>query len=88
MLTSIFDPDEDDSWKWKPKGEEGDWERCQCYCHRSGGRMVHVMACCCGGWKKTWQLIGKEMAAEQEARRAREQKATTYKPPHGGYPSV
>lgn len=85
MFDNLLD---DQSWRFKPKGEPGDWERCTCACHSSMGRMIHVMACCHGGWKKTFQLIGKEMLASQAARRAREQKAKTYRPVHGGYPSA
>ena len=86
MLISMFDPeDEDMSWQFRPKGEEGDWERCRCDCHRFRcGMVMHCVPCCMGGWKKTFQLLGKEYQAEL----AKRQKSATYKPAHGGYPDV
>lgn len=86
MLTSSFEDYDDSYFAWTPKGEPGDWERCECYCHRSGGRMVHCVPCCMGGWKKTFRLIAKEMAALQAEKARKQQKAITYKPAHGGYP--
>lgn len=74
-------------WGFRPEGGPGDWERCQCDCHRPGlGRSVHVMACCLGGWKKTFQRIAREMREYQEKMVRERQIATVYRPAHGGYP--
>jgi hypothetical protein len=82
--------EEFESFRWRPNGEPGDWEPCHCACHRSFRcgmpRMMHVMPCCIGGWKKTFQLIAKEMAAYQAEEMRKRQTAITYRPAHGGYP--
>lgn len=87
MLTSIFDTTEGPNpWFWNgPPGEPGDYERCQCFCHSPGIKAVHVMACCNGGWKATFQLIGKRY---REAQERAQLKSTTYRPAHGGYPNA
>lgn len=75
---------------WQPKGEPGDWEPCRCDCHRSYKNgmplMMHCVPCCMGGWKKTFQLIAKEMCQLQERESLQRQVAVTYRPAHGGYP--
>lgn len=44
------------------------WTRCNCFCHRAkAGTVMHIMACCDGGWNPPLFPPGKQLISGQLA---------------------